>query len=58
MKRTQLPDKIPDLKDNMHNIRWKNGLGNPVEGMTVEQLIEENNMYTNRAVRRKARIAR
>lgn len=58
MKRTRLPDKIPDLKDNMQNILWRFGLGNPVEGMTVEQLIEENNMYTNRAVRRKTRIAR
>lgn len=58
MKRTRLPDKIPDLKDNMQNILWRFGLGNPVEGMTVEQLIEESNMYTNRAVRRKTRIAR
>lgn len=58
MKRTRLPDKIPDLKDNMQNILWRFGLGNPVEGMTVEQLIEENNMYTNRAVRRKTKIAR
>ncbi len=58
MKRTRLPDKIPDLKDNMQNILWRFGLGNPVEGMTVEQLIEENNMYTNRAVQRKTRIAR
>lgn len=58
MKRTRLPDKIPDLKDNMQNILWRFGLGNPVEGMTHEQLIEESNHIVRRKATRANRLAR